>query len=393
MTAAFWLAVAGLVETYVVFPAAVVARARLRARPHREGDVTPPVSVVIAARDEEAAIGDKLRSVLEADYPADRLEVIVASDGSRDRTEDEVRALAPRVRLLSLPRLGKAHALNSATAAARGEVVVFTDANSRFTETTLRALVRPFADPEVGGVAGDQRYLPPETIDPEGIVSGERSYWDLDRALKRAESAGGSVISATGALYAVRRPLVDPVPPGVTDDFTTSTGVIERGARLVFAPDAVVWEPVAATARDEMARKVRVMTRGLQAVAHRRRLLDPREHGFYAYQLLHHKLLRRLMGLPLLVLAVSAPLAWRRGRVYRLATLGQVALYVPAGIGLLSPGGRLGRSRPCGLAAYFCMVNGAGLVAAWNVVRGRRIDRWEPARARAVAEAEPEAAA
>src|SRR5699024_400548 len=137
-------------------------------------------------------------------------------------------------------------------------------------------------------------------------VSGERSYWDLDRALKRAESAGGSVISATGALYAVRRPLVDPVPPGVTDDFTTSTGVIERGARLVFAPDAVVWEPVAASARDEMARKVRVMTRGLQAVAHRRRLLDPREHGFYAYQLLHHKLLRRLMGLPLLVLAVSA---------------------------------------------------------------------------------------
>lgn len=379
MIAVFWLAVAALVETYVVFPGLVLLRAGVRPRPHRDEPVALTVSVVVAARDEAAVLGPKLRTVLASDHPADALEVIVASDGSRDGTDEVVRRLAPQVRLLTPGRVGKAAALNAAIEAATGEVIVFTDANSLFTPSTLSALLRPFADPDVGGVAGDQRYLPPDGADP-GTVTGERRYWDLDRVLKAAESRGGNVISATGALYAVRRALVAPVPAGVTDDFTTSTGVIAAGARLVFAPDAVVWEPVAASARAEASRKVRVMTRGLQAVVLRRRLLDPRRHGFYAYQLLHHKLLRRLMGVPLLALSVAAPACWRRGRTYRAATLAQGALYLPAAVGLLAPDSRWGRSRPCGLAAYFCMVNGAGLVAAANVVRGHRIDRWEPER-------------
>lgn len=379
MIAVFWVAVAALVEVYLVFPATVVLRGRLRPRPHREATVTPTVTVVVAARDEEAVIGAKLRTVLASDYPAEALEVIVASDGSRDGTHQVVRSLSPAVTLLTPGRVGKAAALNAAIESASGDVLVFTDANSLFTPTSLAALVRPLADPQVGGVAGDQRYLPPEGVDA-GTVVGERRYWNLDRALKAAESAGGHVISATGALYAVRRELVEPVPAGVTDDFTTSTGVIAAGARLVFAADAVVWEPVAETARSEAGRKVRVMTRGLQAVVLRRRLLDPRRHGFYAFQLLHHKVLRRLMALPLLGLAAAGPRCWRRGGWYRAATVAQGALYLPAAVGLAAPRSRLGRSRPCGLAAYFCLVNGAGLVAAINVARGRRIDRWEPDR-------------
>ncbi len=392
MIAVFWLAVAGLVETYLVFPAAVLTRARLRPRPHREGPVVPTVSVVVAARDEEAVIGPKLRTVLASDYPPDRLEVVVASDGSRDATAAVVRAEAPEAHLLELGQVGKAEALNAALAVASGEVVVFTDANSLFTPATVATLVRPFADPQVGGVAGDQRYLPPDGVDADGTATGERRYWDLDRALKAAESRGGNVISATGALYAVRRELVETVPSGVTDDFTTSTGVIAQGARLVFAPDAVVWEPVAGSTRDEASRKVRVMTRGLQAVALRRALLDPRRHGFYAVQLLHHKVLRRLMGVPLLALAVAAPLCWRRGRAYRVATVAQAALYGPALVGLVAPRSRLGRTRPCGLAGYFCLVNGAGLVAATNLLRGRRIDRWDPRRTEGPTPRDPEAA-
>ncbi|QYG92255.1 glycosyltransferase [Iamia sp. SCSIO 61187] len=382
MIAAFWLAVAVIVETYVVFPAVVAARAVLRPLPLHGGPVTPTVSVVVAARDEEAELGAKLDSVVGSDYPADRLEVVVASDGSTDRTADVVRARGPRVRLVDLPPVGKAAALNAALAEATGEVVVFTDANSRFTPTTLAELVRPLADPTVGGVAGDQRYLPPdsEAGDAAGTTTGERRYWDFDRLLKVAESTGGNVISATGALYAVRRDLVGEVPAGVTDDFVTSTGVIAQGKRLVFASDAVVWEPVAASPDAEMARKVRVMTRGLQGVVLRRALLDPRRHGFYAVQLLHHKVLRRLMGVPLSVTAVAAALSWRRGSAYRAATLAQTGLYGLAVVGLTRPTSRLGRSRPCGMAAYFAMVNAAGLVAATNVLRGRRIEQWSPAR-------------
>ncbi len=384
MIVLFWASAAVLTETYLVFPAAVLARGRWRARPHREADVTPRLSVVIAAHDEVQAIEAKLRSVLAADYPAEFVEVIVASDGSTDGTV-EAAAIDDRVRVLDLGRVGKAAALNAATAAATGDVIVFTDANSRFATDTLRNLVRPFADPEVGGVAGDQRYLPAEatgTDAPDAVTThGETGYWDLDRALKRAESAGGHVIGATGALYAVRRELVQPLPDGVTDDFTTSTGVIAQGRRLVFAPDAAVYEPVSGSAGAEFRRKVRVMTRGLRAVAFRRELLNPSEHGFYAYQLVNHKILRRLMALPLLALLVASCGSARRGPFYAAAAAGQVALYSAGAVALARPKSRIGRSRPAGMAGYFCMVNGAGALAAWHVATGHRIATWTPERA------------
>ena len=377
----FWGSTALLAETYVVFPAVVLGRGRWRARPHLEADITPSISVVVAAHDEVDGIASKIHSVLDGDYPPHLLEVVVASDGSTDGTETAADVGDPRVRVLRLDRVGKAKALNAATAAASGEVVVFTDANSHFAPSTLRQLVRAFADPEVGGVAGDQRYLPAGSTSTESVTAhGETGYWDFDRALKVAESRSGHVIGATGALYAVRRDLVEPLPDGVTDDFTTSTGVIAAGRRLVFAADATVYEPVSASAGAEFRRKVRVMTRGLRAVAYRRELLDPTQHGFYAYQLFNHKVLRRLMALPLLTLFVASAASWQRGWIYRLAFAGQAAVYVPGAIALASPKSRLGRTRPFGMAGYFCMVNAAGALAAWRVLTGQRIHQWTPER-------------
>jgi cellulose synthase/poly-beta-1,6-N-acetylglucosamine synthase-like glycosyltransferase len=378
---AFWGAVAVLAYTYAGFPLLVLARAAVRPRPYRTGDVRPPVSVLIAAHNEATAIGPKLESVLAAAYPGGRREVIVASDGSDDGTEEVVRRYEDRgVRLLALPRVGKAAALNRAIAVATGEVLVFTDANSALEPDAVTALVRPFADPTVGGVAGDQRYR--RRGDEAAVTGGERRYWDFDRLLKVAESRAGNAISATGALYAVRRELVGEVPEGVTDDFATSTGVIAAGARLVFAPDAVAWEPVAASGEVEFGRKVRVMTRGLRGVLVRRELLDVRRHGFYAVQLVSHKVLRRLMVVPLAVLAVASPALWRRGRLYRLATVGQVLFYGAGAAGLLagSSARRRGRGRLLAIPAFFCLVNAASVKACWNLVTGRRIDRWEPQR-------------
>jgi cellulose synthase/poly-beta-1,6-N-acetylglucosamine synthase-like glycosyltransferase len=376
----FWGATAVLAYTYIGFPLVVLARARLRPRPFRSGDVTPSLTLVIAARNEAGVIASKLENVLALDYPADRMEIVVASDGSEDGTEDAVREFEPRgVRLLSLPRAGKAATLNAALAASTGEIVVFSDANSIFAPNALRALVRPLADPKIGGVAGDQRYLPTDAVDT--TAAGELRYWNFDRVLKAAESRAGNVISATGAIYAVRRSLLGEVPEGVTDDFTTSTGVIAKGSRLVFAQDAVAYEPVAERAGPEFDRKVRVMTRGLRAVLVRRELLDPRRHGFYAVQLLSHKVLRRLMVIPLALLAVSSPLLWRRSGFYRVATLSQALLYGTGATGLLLPGRPFTRRAPFVAAAFFCFVNAASLQAIWNLVRGKRIDRWEPRRA------------
>ena len=373
----FWLA-AGIVSyTYVGFPVLVLVRGRLRPRRHAAAPITPSLTVVVAAHNEVGVIADKVRNVLACDYPRDRLELVVASDGSDDGTCAAARAAGDdRVRVLELPRIGKAYALNAAVAAAGGEVVVFTDANTMFAPDALRELVAPFADPAVGGVAGDQRYV--DAAAEDAVAGGERGYWGLDRALKAAESRAGNVISATGAIYAIRRALFVAVTPGVTDDFATSTGVIAQGYRLVFAPRAVAYEPVGAGAGVEFERKVRVITQGLEAVVRRRELLDPRRHGFYALQLLSHKVLRRVMVVPLAVLAVTAARLGRESRAFAVLAAAQGSLYVAGLVGLVA--GRRARARLLALPAYFCLVNAAALRAIVNVACRRRIDRWEPRR-------------
>ncbi len=380
---AFWLALATIAYTYVGFPLLVLIRAALRPRPIRaasEATGEPSVSIVLAAHNEAGAIAARLDNLLALDYPADRIETIVASDGSHDSPVHTPRRYSGRgVRVLDLGRVGKAEALNTAVATANGEIVVFTDANTTFEPSALRALVRPFADPEVGGTAGDQRYLPASGAIDAG--AGERSYWDFDRRVKLAESAAGSTVAATGAIYAIRRELFEPVITGVTDDFITSTAVVAQGRRLVFVPDATAWEPVAGSNRLEYGRKVRIMTRGLRGVAARRALLDPRRTGFYAVQLASHKVLRRLMAVPLLVLAGASVLLAASAPFYLLAALGAAALTGLGAVGLAAPRSRLGRHRLAALPAFFLLVNVASLHALWNLLSGRRIERWEPRRA------------
>ncbi len=388
MAVLFWLATALVAYTYVGFPLLVLLRARLRPRPHRTADITPSVSVIIAAHNEAESIGARVDNLLGLDYPSDRFEAVIASDGSTDATVAEAqRREDPRIRVLDLPRTGKATALNSAVDASRGEILVFSDANTAYATDAIRVLVRSFADPEVGGVAGNQVYLkasagigPADPGAATAIGVGERSYWDFDRLVKDAESLGGSVISATGAMYAIRRELFGAVPDGVTDDFTTSTRVIAAGRRLVFEPRAVAYEPVAGSSGREYGRKVRIMTRGLRGVAFARGLLDPRRYGFYALQLLTHKVLRRLMAIPLLVVLVTSLFLWDAGPIYRIALVGQLLVY---GLGIV---GLFLRDRPAGrrpwfaIPAFFLLVNIASLHAAWNLLRGRRIDRWQPVR-------------
>jgi cellulose synthase/poly-beta-1,6-N-acetylglucosamine synthase-like glycosyltransferase len=380
---AFWLALAVIAYTYVGYPLLVLARARFRPRPIQVAAGAtdqPSVTVVLAAHNEAAMIAARLDNLLALDYPVGRIDTIVASDGSTDETVEIARGYADRgVRILDLGRVGKADALNTAVGAAGGEIVVFTDANTMFEPGAVRALVRPFADPDVGGAAGDQRYLPPSRTADSG--AGERSYWDFERRVKHAESLAGSTIAATGAIYAIRRELFQPVITGVTDDFITSTAVVAQGRRLVFAPDAVAWEPVAASNTTEYGRKVRIMTRGLRGVAARRALLDPRRTGFYAVQLASHKILRRLMAVPLLVVAVTSILLAGSSPFYLLLAVGGVALTALGAIGLAAPGTRLGRTRVVALPAFFLLVNIASLNALWNLISGRRIERWEPRRA------------
>ena len=375
----FWGAVALLAYTYALFPMILAVRGLFWRRPVQAADIEPRVSLIIAAYNEAGSIAAKIENLLALDYPPERLQVVIASDGSTDGTvEVASRYAGERIRVLALPRQGKAGALNDAVRAATGEILVFSDANSMYAPDAIRALVRPFADPSVGGVAGNQRYLSGGEASMTG--AGERSYWSFDRLLKRTQSRAGSTISATGAIYAIRRSLFLPVPEGVTDDFVTSTRVIAQGYRLVFVPDAVAYEPVARSSEVEFGRKVRVITRGLRGVLVMRELLNPFRHGFYALQLFTHKLLRRLMFLPLIVLFLATIPLWDDGWFYRLALLAQLAFYGCALLGLLLRGTRIGRLKPFTIPFYFCVVYAAALIATWNLLRGQRITHWTPQR-------------
>jgi cellulose synthase/poly-beta-1,6-N-acetylglucosamine synthase-like glycosyltransferase len=247
-----------------------------------------------------------------------------------------------------------------------------------FASKAVRTLVQPFADAKVGGVAGNQRYL--ANVGAGAAGEGEKSYWSFDRLLKQFQSLAGNVTSATGAIYAIRRELFIVVPEGVTDDFVTSTRVIAQGHRLVFEPDAVAFEPVAGKSDREFARKVRVITRGLWAVVFMSQLLNPFRFGFYSIQLFSHKVLRRLVVFPLVVLFISSILLWQQGLFYQLTLVGQIAIYGLAGAGLLLAESEWGSFKLFSLPYYFCLVNGACLLAVWNVIRGHRIVRWNTIR-------------
>ena len=368
----FWASIAATVYAYVGYPVLLLLRGIFFPRKFQRGEITPSVSLVIAAYNEADFITRNLDSVLALDYPADKLEILVASDGSDDGTNELVKAYNhPQLRLLELPRQGKNRTLNTAIGFAKGEIIAFTDADSIVRPDSLRRLIAPFADPSVGGVSGDYRY--PKDIE-EGV--GERTYWSFDRWLKRIQSQAGNMISGSGQLYAIRREHFRPIPDGASDDFFVSVQPISNGQRLVFEPDAVVSGPVTVSDDAEFSRKIRVLIRGFNGVWEVRHMLNPLRYKFYALQLFSHKILRRLVGIPMIVAALSAPLLWRRGWLYKLATLGQFGLHGLAVIGYLLRGSNLGRKKFFSMPFFLDMVNVAGIIAFVRLLRGKRQDVW-----------------
>jgi len=374
----FWGALGALVYAYVAFPLLAALRALLRPRPVKRGADTPSVSIIIAAYNEAAVITKKLDNVLALDYPRTQLEVIVASDGSDDGTNDLVAAYgAPEVRLRALPRQGKNLTLNAAAAAARGDLLVFTDADTQLVPDALRHLVAPFSDPEVGGVGGERRHANYLRKD-----AGERTFWGFKRGLKQLLSDAGSMTATEGQLYAVRSELFKPLPPSAMDDFYISAQVVAAHRRLVFEPNAATYPLVGHTSvHAPFRRKVRQTARWLQSVWLMRRLLNPLEYGFYAVQLFSHKLLRQLLAAPLLFLAVTAPMLWPYGWLYKLATLSQLAIHGTAALGFLLRRTRFGRWKLFKAPYTFDWIHVATVVAIAHLLRGERYNVWVPQRA------------
>lgn len=378
--ALFWLLLALLVYVYVGFTALVVLVAQIRRKRVRQAEITPRISLIIPVWNEERTIAERLDNALALDYPKGALEIIVPSDGSNDRTEAIVNGYAAHgVRFLALPRRGKIHAIKDAVAAASGELLVFSDANSMYERNALRMLARNFADAEVGGVCGNQIYVKAKAADTTS--QGETLYWSFDKWLKQSESLTGSIVSAHGAIYAVRRDLYQhPASAAVTDDFAISTAVIEQGYRLVFESEAIAYEEPVPAAKREFVRKVRIMNRGLRGVLLRKRLLNPLRYGFYSVILFSHKVLRRMVPFFLLALIVVSWLIASAHEFYFYFAAAQAVFYLFAGLGYLLRHHRLGRLKFFYIPFFYCLANAAALVAFIKLFAGTRIEFWQPQR-------------
>jgi cellulose synthase/poly-beta-1,6-N-acetylglucosamine synthase-like glycosyltransferase len=383
----FWASLASVGYAYVGFPMVAVVRGLLRREERYDDAATPTVSVVIAAHNEGAVIASKLENVLALDYPRDRLGVVVASDGSTDETAARVLAAgSDRVRLLDLPRRGKGPTLNDAVAASPGEILVFTDADVVTPPEAMRHLIAPFADPRVGAVAAEKR-------DRDHRDTGTaRASWRARRTVRQMLSRGGSVSGAQGHLYALRRELYRPLPPEVIDDFAIPAQALLAGRRLVYAPGAVVSPLPGAFATDaprtvQFRRRVRLTALWLRALWAVRELLNPLRHGFFAFQLLSHKLLRRLLFFPLIALVPASAALRHRDRFYGAAMVGQLAFHGAALLVAALPR-RRGRAWRVLRAPYrFDVPHAAAAVAVARLTRGRGPDdtAWTPQRARGAA--------
>ena len=376
----FWASVALCVYVYAGYPFFLWAAGRVAGRPPLKGDVTPSVSVCIAAHNEEGQIAEKLGNTLALEYPRELLEVVVASDGSTDRTEEIVAAYEARgVKLLPLARCGKMRALNQAVALARGEVLVLTDANAMLERRALKELLSPFADISVGGVCGNQKFAPRRGGDSAG--KGENLYWTYDKFIKRLETKLGSTVAADGSIYALRRELYVPLEDGAqADDIAISARVVTRGLRLVYEPRAVSYEPPPARSDLEFRRKMRVANHCMRAFLNVEGALNPFRTGFYAVEVWSHKVLRYMVPLfALAALAANAALAGGSA-LYTLLLLGQALFYALALLGYA-----LRRTRWGGLKAlygpfYFCLANAAATLGVLSLLRGERISVWQPQR-------------
>jgi cellulose synthase/poly-beta-1,6-N-acetylglucosamine synthase-like glycosyltransferase len=374
----FWFSVLALGYTYAGYPALVFVVSRLFPRIVVSGPFEPFVSVIITAYNEERDLRNKLENTLALDYPTEKLEVIVSSDCSTDRTDEIAAEFASiGVRLhRQAERLGKTAAQNAAVSIARGEIILFSDATTIYEPDVLRVMLPSFSDESVGCVAGRLIYVDPAKT---AVGHGARSYWGYETFIKQCESRIGSLIGASGCLYALRRSAYVPLYNEACSDFLIATTMVEQNLRVVFEPEAVCTEETNRQSDRELHMRVRVIAQTLNDLWRHRSAIDPFRTGFYGLQLFSHKVLRYFVPVFLLALFISSAVLVLRSWFFFSIFLTQACVYTLALAGYFLE--RLGYK--LGLISfpfYFCLANIACCVAVFRFLTGERYAQWEPIR-------------
>src|SRR5262245_26397640 len=355
ITQAVFIAVMAMMAfIYAGYPALMFAISLMFRRPVRRDDITPRVSVIIAAYNEERDIAAKLKNTLALDYPRDRMEIIVASDCSTDRTDEIVRGFgAEGVILCRQPeRFGKTVAQHRAVKDSSGEILVFSDATTMYEPDAVRKIGRSFADPEVGCVAGQLIYADASS---SAVGKGCRSYWGYETFLKQCESHVESLIGVSGCLYAVRRSCHARLAGDMIDDFVIATEIHLQNLRTVYDPEAIAVEDTNHRSKDEFRMRVRVIKQTMSPLGRYRKTLNPFRHTMFAFQMISHKILRYTAPFLLITALVASGSASGSVRWLRIAFLGQLALYGAAIIGWIGERLKM-KLGPLAFPYYFTLV-------------------------------------
>lgn len=365
----FWLAVAILLYTFAGYPIILAMLGKWRRNPVNKSPIYPTISLLIPAYNEEKIINQKIANSLELQYPEERLDIVIVADGSDDGTVAAAEGSREVTVYFEPQRKGKAAAINRVAPLLSTDIVVFTDANSMLNPEALIELAANFADPRVGGVAGEKRVL----------GGGEGTYWRYESLLKQGDSNLSSVMGASGELFAIRREAFQLVEEdSIIEDFVLSMRLVGNGWRVIYEPKAIATELPAPSLQSDWQRRTRIAAGGVQSILRLPKLLDPRI-GIVSWQYFSHRVLRWLVTPILLpVTFLLNALLWRE-QPYKFLFLSQLAFYSGSMLGFLRA--RSGRSMGILYAAfYFVFTNLAAMVGVWRYIRGKQSVIWKKVR-------------
>lgn len=368
-----WLFIILTLYIYVGYPILLKVISLVRKKPiNCDETLIPSVSLFIAAYNEEKVIAEKIENAIGLDYPKESFEVIVVSDDSTDRTNEIVEGYSSQYPFVHLNivkgRQGKTAALNKSVSLAKGDILIFSDANSMYEGDAIKELVKHFSDDTIGGVCGELKLL---NSSHSSIGESEGAYWKYEKLLKELETKTGTSIVANGSIYAIRKELFKQMNPNVGDDMQNPLIIIHQNKRFVYEPKAITKEETSTESKEEFGRKVRIVTRSFTGIMHYAYTLNPFKNFDFFYKYLSHKLLRWLVGYYMIAVFILNLFLLDKVEYQILFGL-QCIFYILSLIGMKL------KSKITYIPYYFCLVNYAAFLGTLRALTGKRQATWKP---------------
>ncbi len=375
----FWTLICGIIYTYFGYPIFLSLIAKIWGKNLKKEDIFPGVSLIIAAYNEEKFIEQKINNSLALDYPKEKLEIIVSSDCSTDKTNEIVKRYASsNVRLfIAEKRFGKTAGRNMVIPEAKGEIVVLSDATGMYEKGALRKLVRNFSDPRVGGVGGILKYV---NTSNSMVGSGEGLYWRYEVMLRKKESLLGNLLAVSGSIYAFRKKLYSKIPEELADDLIMPLTIKKSGYYAIFEPEAICIEETAKDDKEESAKRIRIANRNIMGLIYMRELFNFFKYGLFSLELFSHKVLRLLIPFFLLALFITTCALSKIAVFYFLFAILQIIFYLAAVIGYVAQKKSKKINRLLYIPLFFCVTNLGVFLGIIKYLNGQKKAIWEPVR-------------